>query len=144
VSSPTVEQIQTAIKHALDEVDGLRAQAVETDQAPGVQAPLAYPRVVDWTYDESFGLDCDNVPTLWHFDIWVLVNQTADLNRAQTQLNSFISPVGHRSLKQALERDPRLGGCVDYIRLTGGGAYGTTDVGGVRCLAASMRAEVQA
>jgi hypothetical protein len=81
---------------------------------------------------------------LWHFDIWVLVNLAPGLNRAQTTLNPFISPTGTNSVKAALEQDDRLGGAVDFIRLIGGGAYGNTDVAGVRCLAASMRAEVHA
>ncbi len=136
--------IQTGIKRALDTIDGLRAQATETDQAPGAQAPIAYPRPVDWAYDQSWPVDADNVPTLWHFDIWVLVNLASGLNRAQTELNDLISPRGRRSVLAALAKDPSLGGRVDYIRLIGGGAYGTSDVAGVRCLAASVRAEVQA
>jgi hypothetical protein len=100
--------------------------------------------VVDWTYDQSWPIDCDDVPTLWHFDIWVLINLSVGLNRAQNELNDFISPRGRRSVLAAFGRDSTLGGRVDYIRLVGGGAYGTSDVAGVRCLAASVRAEVQA
>jgi hypothetical protein len=144
MSTTTLEQIQVAIKRALDGIDGLRAQATETDQPPGANAPIAYPRLVDWTYDTSFSMGCDDQPTLWHFDIWVLIELASGLNRAQNQLNSFIAPVGRRSIKAALEQDEHLGGCVDFIRLVGGGAYGTSDVAGVRCLAASLRAEVYA
>jgi hypothetical protein len=144
MSSPMLTDIQAGIKRALDSIDGLRAQATETDQAPGAAAPIAYPRVVDWTYDQSWEEGCDEVPTLWHFDIWVLVNLSVGLNRAQNDLNDLISPRGRRSVLAALARDTTLGGRVDYIRLTGGGAYGTSDVAGVRCLAASVRAEVQA
>ena len=143
MSSPTLDEVQAALKHALETIEGLRAYATEPDQPPGAEAAVAYPRVVDWTYDQSWEGDCE-VATLWHFDIWVLVNLASGLNRAQTQLNPYISPTGRRSIKQALEHDVGLGGCVDYVRLTGGGAYGATDVGSVRCLAASMRAEVQA
>jgi hypothetical protein len=141
VSSPTLDQIQAAIKRALESIEGLRAYATEPDQIPGSSA-VAYPRVVDWTYDTDLPPDCDTIPTLWHFDIWVLVDLAAGLNRAQTQLNPYITPIGRKSVKAALERDDRLGGCVDYVRLIGGGAYGNTDIAGVRCLAASMRAEV--
>jgi hypothetical protein len=144
MSSSTLDQVQAAIKQALDTIDGLRASATEPDQAPGVSAPLAYPRLVDWTYDTEFQTFCDDVPTQYHFDIWVVVSLASGLNRAQVQLNPYIAPVGRASVKAALERDMTLRGRVDYIRMTGGGAYGYADVGSVRCLAASMRAEVEA
>ena len=143
MSSPLLDDIQVSIKRALDTIDGLRAYATEPDQLPGSTGAIAYPRVVDWTYDDAWGEACDDIPTLWHFDIWVLVDLAGGLNRAQTQLNPYIAPVGRKSLKAALEKDPSMGGCVNYIRLTGGGAYGNADVAGVRCLAASMRAEVR-
>jgi len=144
VTSPTLDQIQGAIKRALETIDGLRAYATEPDAVPGAAAAIAYPRLVDWLYDETFPTDYDEVPTMWHFDVWVLVVLSPGLNRAQTQLNPYIAPIGRKSVKAALERDTTLSGCVDWIRLVGGGAYGNTDVAGVRCLAASMRAEIHA
>ena len=137
MSSPTLDQIQAGIKRALDGIDGLRAYATEPDQAPGVSSPIAYPRLVDWAYDEEFQTFCDEVATLYHFDIWVLVDKASGLNRAQTQLNPFVSPTGRRSVKAALESDWTLNGCVNYVRLIGGGQYGTADIAGTSCLAAS-------
>lgn len=144
MTAPTLDQIQSAIKGALDTIDGLRAYATEPDAIPGAAAAIAYPRLVDWLYDESFPIGCDDVPTMWHFDVWILVVLSPGLNRAQTQLNPYLAPIGRKSVKAALERDNTLSGCVNFIRLVGGGAYGNTDVAGVRCLAASMRAEVHA
>ena len=142
--SATLDEIQAAMKHAMDSIDGLRAFATEPEQPPGAEAAVAYPRLVDWLYDETFEIDPNDIDTLWHFDIWVLVNLASGLNRAQTQLNPFISPTGRRSVKAALEKDQSLGGVVDFVRLVGGGAYGNADIAGVRVLAASMRAEVHA
>jgi len=141
MSSPTLDEVLAAIKKALGSIDGLRAHATEPEEP---NFPTAYPRLVDWAYDETFPESCDDVPTMYHFDIWILVDLKSGLQRAQAQLNPYISPVGRNSIKQALERDMRLGGCVDWLRLTGGGSYGTTDIAGLRCLAASMRAEVHA
>ena len=139
--SATLDEVLAAIKRALEGIDGLRAHATEPDEP---NFPLAYPRLVDWTYDETFSMACDDVPTMYHFDVWVLVDLKAGMPRAQAQLNPFISPVGRKSIKQALERDERLGGCVDFVRLVSGGSYGTSTIGSLTCLAASMRAEVHA
>jgi hypothetical protein len=141
VSSPTLDEVLAALKRALESIDGLRAHATEPEEP---NFPTAYPRLVQWAYDETFEEGCDEIPTLYVFDVWVLVDMRSGLPRAQAALNPYIAPVGRKSVKQALERDQSLGGTVDFVRLVGGGAYGTTDVAGLRCLAASMRAEVHA
>lgn len=141
---PTIDQVQAAIARALRQVPELRAAATEPDQP---NFPLAYPRLVDWTYDISFAesMDCtDGTRTLYHFDLWVLVSLSPNLNRAQTMLNPYLSPTGTRSVKQALEDDPSLDGVVDFVRITSGGAYGRSEIGGIACLAASVRLEVYA
>lgn len=142
MSSPTLDQIQSAIKHALETIDGIRAFATEPDQMPGSTVAIVYPRPVDWSYDQDFEYACDDLPMQWHLDIWVVVVLSGGINRAQTALNPFLSPVGRKSVKAALERDVSLGGTVYSTRVTGGGAYGTTDVAGVHCLAASVRTEI--
>jgi hypothetical protein len=139
MSAPTLDEVLAALKQALGSIDGLRAHATEPDEP---NFPTAYPRLVDLTYDATFSEGCDETSTLYHFDIWVLVDIRPGLQRAQTQLNPYIAPVGRRSVKAAVERDQSLGGCVDYAILTGGATYGLTDFAGLRCLAASMRCEV--
>lgn len=138
MSSPTLDEVLAGIARALESIDTLRAHATEPEDP---NFPTAYPRLVDWTLDTTFGFDCDTAPTLYHFDIWVLVDKAPGLGRAQAQLIPYLSPVGRRSVKQALERDASLGGIVDYIRVTSGGVYGTASIANVECLAASMRAE---
>lgn len=137
---PTIDQIQAGIKRRLETIEGLRPYATEPDKP---NFPLAYPRLVDWTYDEMFEMAGD-VFMLYHFDIWVLVSLEAGLNRAQTALNPYLSPAGTKSLKAAIEEDVTLGGVTQSARVTSGGAYGQADIAGIKALAASVRLEVYA
>jgi hypothetical protein len=139
MTTPTLLKIVEAIKQALETIDGLRPLATEPDKP---NFPTAYPRLADWTHDVTFQEACDELPGVYHFDIWVLVDLNSGMSRAQAELDPFISPVGRKSIKQAIERDERLGGCVSYAIVTGGGSYGTSMIGGLTCLAASMRCEV--
>lgn len=133
---PTVDMIQQGIKARLSTITALgsRAYATEPDQPT---FPCAYPRLVDWTYDDTYDGTC-----IWHFDVWVLVGLEPGFNRAQTWLNPFLSPSGPNSIKVAIECDPSLGHTVAFARATGGGSYGRIDIGGVAGLGASVRLEV--
>jgi len=133
-TEPTVDELQTAIKQRLETIAGLRAYATEPDKA---NFPCGYPRLVDWTYDDTF-----DGTTTWHFDVWVLVGLEPGFNRAQTWLNPYLSPSGENSIKEAIDADPSLGGMAASARATGGGAYGQVDVAGVRALGASIRIEI--
>lgn len=137
--SATVDEIQSGIKARLETIEGLHAYATEPEKP---NPPQAYPRLVDWTYDQEFEFGGD-VSVLYHFDVWVLVAMP-DFNRAQTMINPYLSPSGSRSVKLAIEQDVTLGGIVDGCRLTGGGAYGKAEIGAIPVLAASMRLEVMA
>ncbi|HYW88091.1 MAG TPA: hypothetical protein VFB50_10000 [Chloroflexota bacterium] len=134
-AEPTVDELQTAIKDRLASITGLRAYATEPDKP---NFPCAYPRLVDWTFDNDYDSD-----TLWHFDIWVLVGLEPGFARAQTWLNPYLSPVGNNSIKLAIDADPHLGGTVSFARVTGGGAYGRVDIAGIAALGASVRVEIQ-
>lgn len=132
-TEPTVDEIQSAIKQQL-EAAGMRAYATEPDKP---NLPCVYPRVVDWTYDDTF-----DSTTTWHFDIWVLAGLDPGFNRAQTMLNPYLSPSGANSIKAAIDGDPSLGGTVASARVTGGGAYGRVDIAGITALGASVRLEI--
>jgi len=136
-TEPTIDHIQASIKRRLETIEGLRASATEPDSP---NFPFAYPRLVDWTFDQEFG----EPSTLYHFDIWVVVGLEPGFSRAQTWINPYLSGMGSKSIKCAIDGDPRLGGCVSFARVTGGGQYGETTVGvaAVRALAASVRLEV--
>lgn len=135
---PTIDQIQVGIKRRLETIEGLTPHAVEIDKP---NFPTAYPRLVDWTYDDTFEFNGD-VSMTYHFDVWVLVALNNDLNRAQTALNPYLAPTGSKSVKLAIEEDVTLGGVAQSARVTGGGAYGQAQVGEVKALAASVRLEV--
>jgi hypothetical protein len=138
--SPTIDEIQVALKRALERIPDLRSSATEPAQP---NFPLAYPRLVDWTYDMTFR-DPD-VEMLYHFDLWVAVEFGGQgMSRAQAALNPYLSPAGKNSLKHAVEHDQTLNGCVQSAVVTNGGAYGLSEIGGVACLAASVRCEVMA
>jgi len=129
-SEPTIQDITKGLQRRLQTIDGLRAYAVEPDQP---NLPCAYPRLVDWTYNDTFA----PYSTTWHFDVWVLVTVGSQFGRAQNELNEFLSPVSTHSIKQAVEGDPELN-----ARAVGGGTYGRVDLGGVAALGASIRVEV--
>lgn len=129
-TEPTIQDITKCLQRQLQTIDGLRAYAVEPDQP---NLPCAYPRLVDWTYNDDF----DAHSTTWHFDLWVLVSVGSQFGRAQNELNEYLSPVSTRSVKQAVEGDPDLN-----ARAVGGGTYGRVDLGGVAALGASIRIEV--
>lgn len=135
-TEPTLDQIQIGIRNRLATIAALGSRAYATEPENPI-FPCAYPRVVDWTYDDTF--DCT---TVWHFDVWVLVGIEPGFNRAQTWLNPYLAPVGANSVKAAIDADPTLGHTVSSARVTGGGAYGRVDLSGVIALGASVRLEV--
>ena len=129
IAEPTIQDLTNGIQRRLDTIAGLNAYAIEPDQP---NFPCAYPRLVDWTYDEAFGRS-----TTWHFDVWVLVGTEPRFGRAQTQLNEYLSASGTRSIRQVIDTDPTLN-----ARVTGGGAYGRIDIAGLTALGASVRVEI--
>lgn len=137
VAEATLERIQKGLKDRLETIDGLRATATVPD-IPNL--PAAYPMLVSWVYDTEFGGAAQ-----WTFDVFVMVTISGDMNRAQTNLNAYISPTGRKSIKCAIEADPSLGGCgVSFTHVQGGGAYGQDRVGAVDVLSASVRVVVAA
>lgn len=131
----TIQDITNALERRLATIPDLRTYAVEPDKP---NFPCAYPRIVDWTYDDSLYPRS----TIWHFDIWVLVGVEPRFGRAQTELHEYLSPNGSRSIKAAIEHDPSLEDMVSDARVTGGGAYGRVDIAGITALGASVRVEV--
>lgn len=135
-TEPTIQDITNGLQRCLATISGLRAYAIEPDKP---NFPCAYPRLVDWAYDQQYG----GGSTLWHFDIWVLVGVESQFGRAQNQINAYLAPSGTQSIKAAIDHDSRLANTVSYATATGGGAYGRIDIAGVAALGASLRVEVR-
>jgi hypothetical protein len=131
----TIQDITNGLERRLATIPDLRTYAVEPDKP---NFPCAYPRIVDWTYDDAF----HPPTTIWHFDVWVLVGLEPRFGRAQTDIHQYLSPSGMHSIKCAIDDDPSLEGMVSQARATGGGAYGRVDIAGVTALGASIRVEV--
>ncbi|HYW90806.1 MAG TPA: hypothetical protein VFB50_23755 [Chloroflexota bacterium] len=133
---PTIQDITNGLQRVLATIAGLRAYAIEPDKP---NFPCAYPRLVDWSYDQQYG----GGSTLWHFDIWILVGIESQFGRAQNEINAYLAPSGTNSIKAAIDADPRLQNTVSYATATGGGAYGRVDIAGLAALGASLRVEVR-
>jgi len=130
-TEPTIQDITKCIQRQLQTIDGLHAYAVEPDQP---NYPFAYPRLVDWTYNDTFSPSS----TTWHFDIWIAVGVEPRVGRAFTNLNEYLSPEGSHSIKCAVESDPELN-----ARAVGGSTYGmTVSVAQVEGIQAAVRIEV--
>lgn len=97
-----LDDITTALKSAMAAIDGLTAYAIE----PGSpQFPCAWPffRQPAADYDQTF----DDAMT-WHLMVTVAV-RASDPGHAQANLKPYLSPVGDKSIKAAIEDDVTLG-----------------------------------
>jgi hypothetical protein len=130
----TLDHMLTGFKKRLETIEGLRATAMEPEQP---NFPAAYPRLVDGLSRTDFDGDPE-----CQVDLWVLVSLDAGFLRAQTDIYSYMSAHGRRSLQCALEADPTLNGAVAYCWVESVTAPGRADIGGVACLAGSLRVRV--
>jgi hypothetical protein len=135
----TVSAIKAAIKDRLATISGARVYAFVP---PSPQPPaLCVLGPVRWRYSS----DLDG-KTLYTFEVGVYTSP-ADLGRAQTQLDAYLSPTGTNSIKAAVEGGSapyagRLAGTVDWARVVGGNEYGRlVDVAGSQLLYASLEVE---
>lgn len=125
--------IRKGLKDAVSRVEGLRAYAT-IPASPQTPAAAVIPKskmllTMDGTYQ-------------YGFSIWVYVNPS-DLNRAQTQIDEFLSSAGPNSIEGALESDPGLGGTVDSVSVTGWSDYAAlVDIAGGQMLGARIDVEV--
>lgn len=132
---PRIGAIKKALKDAAARIPAATAYAVfPLDPRP----PAIVPRLVSWRHHETFdgGLD-------YRFRVFAYLDPT-DLNRAQTQLDDFLSDEGSNSISQALEADGTLGGVVDDLTVLGGNDYGMVEMAGGQMLAGSVEVDILA
>lgn len=132
----TIGDVRAGLKARLATISGLHASAtMPAKPAP----PAAAPKLLRWRYDPSF-----EGGAVFTFLIWVYVDRQADLNRAQTALDAYLSPTGTNSIPAAIKADPRLGNAVDSTSVSGGEDYGLVEIGGSNMLAGAVEVEVLA
>jgi hypothetical protein len=134
-AAPTIGQIKKALKDAASRIATARAYAVyPLDPKP----PAMVPRLISWRHHDTFDGD-----RTYRFRLWVYLDPT-DLNRAQTQLDDYLSDVGSNSVSRALETDTTLGDVVNDLTVIGGNDYGMVDTAGGQMLAGAVEVEILA
>lgn len=130
----TLDQLRSGLKTRLATISGLRATATMPSD---VNPPAAAVMPVEGLFDEDF----DGNDT-YQFDVHVWVS-AADLNRAQTAIDAYLSRSGTNSIKAAIDGDPTLGGVADGTKVKGFRDYAQiTDVAGRSLLTARLQVEV--
>ena len=130
----TIADVRAGLKTRLATISGLHASAtMPAKPAP----PAAAPKLLRWRYHPSF-----EGGVVYTFLVWIYVDRQADLNRAQTALDAYLSPTGANSVIAAIEADQRLAGVVDSTTVSGGDDYGQVEVGGAQLLAGAVEVEV--
>lgn len=128
--------IRSAIKGALETIDGLHAYA----EAPGqIVAPAAIvlPASPLINYDATMQRGSDD----YQLVIRLLVNASVD-DTSQTNLDAYLEPSGASSIKAAIDGD--LGGVVDFARVARADNYGEYEYAGVTYLGVEFVVEVTA
>lgn len=132
----TLDQLRSGLKTRLATITGLRPTATYMED---VNPPAAMVLPVSAEFDVDMSAD-----DTYQFDICVFVNG-ADLNRAQTAIDAYLSRSGANSIKVAIEADPTLGGVADSVKVRGFREYAMKqDVGGRPVLEAKVQVEVYA
>jgi hypothetical protein len=132
---PRIGAMKKAIKDAVSVIATATAYA-EYPFEP--RPPAIVPRLVSWRHHET----TDGAHT-YRFRVFAYLDPT-DLNRAQTQLDDYLSDEGSNSISQVLEADSTLGGAVDDLMVLGGSDYGMVDVGGGQMLAGAVEIDILA
>lgn len=123
----TVTEIRQAIDSRLATIPGLRHKDV------GIASPNPPDSSVNLHgLDYSQDFDGGILATFW---VWIYISST-DLARGQRELDSYLSPSGDKSVKEAIESDANLAGMADWVRVTGTAQPPSQpDVAGIKVLA---------
>lgn len=131
-----IGDLRKGLKDQVSLISGLRVYATmpASPQAPAA-AVIPRSKAVDTFGSETY---------LYVFSVWVYVNPS-DLNRAQTQIDEYLSNSGPNSIEAAIDADPSLGGMADSTSVTGWSEYAQLiDVAGGQLLGARIDVEVLA
>jgi len=125
--------LRKGLKDRLETIDGLRVYAT-MPASPQTPSAAVIPRSkAVQTFDGGF---------VYTFSVWVYVNPS-DLNRAQTQIDDYLSSDGTKSVEAAIEADPSLNGHAMSVNVTGWSEYARlVDIAGGQLLGAQIDVEV--
>lgn len=130
-----LSEIRKGLKDRLEQIEGLRVYAT-MPAAPQTPAAAVIPRS-----KQRLSMDGD---ATYLFQVWVYVNPQ-DLNRAQTQIDEYLSDEGPRSVESIIDDDPSLGGAAESAEVTGWSEYAQlVNVGDGTLLGARIDVEVLA
>lgn len=130
-----VGDLRKGLKDRLSTIPGLRVYAT-MPASPQAPAAAVIPRSRQITNFDGTGA--------YGFSVWVYVNPS-DLNRAQTQIDEYLSADGPNSIEAAIEVDPSLGGYAESTSVIGWADYASlVDIAGGQLLGARMDLEVLA
>jgi len=129
----TNEEIREGLADRLRTIPDLRVY----ERPPGeIVTDAAVVRRRSTTYDVTLdGL----VNTAWGITVFVAFSNT---DAGTTALDEYLSPVGPRSVLQAVNADPKLGGIVDYALVTNADGERVTAYAGVDYLTAEFVVEI--
>lgn len=127
--------LRKGLKDRLETISGLKAYAT-MPASPASPAAAVIPRSREIiTFDGG---------ARFRFEVWVYVNPS-DLNRAQTQIDDYLSDSGANSIEAAIEADPSLGGVAESTSVLGWAQYARlVDLAGGQLLGAQIDIEVLA
>jgi hypothetical protein len=108
-----ISEIRKGLKDRLETIVGLHVYAT-MPAAPQSPAAAVIPRS-----KARLSFDDDAV---YQLSVWVYVNPS-DLNRAQTQIDDYLSDEGSKSIEAAIEADPSLGGAAESTTVIGWSEY---------------------
>jgi len=125
--------LRKGLKDRLATISGLRVYAT-MPASPQTPAAAVIPRA---KRIQTFDGGC-----YYDFAVWLYVNPQ-DLNRAQTQIDEYLSEDGPNSVAEAIEAEPTLGGVADSTSVTGWSDYAQlVDIAGGQLLGARIDLEV--
>lgn len=136
-----IDEITTALKATLGDdgagggITKLTAYAIEP---PSPKFPCVWPffRTPAADYDQTF----DGAMT-WHLTLTIAV-QAVDIAHAQTNLKPYLSPIGDKSIKAAIEDDVTLGLPGVYANVLRVDQIGPLQVAGATAWAATIPVDV--
>ena len=127
-----LNDVLDAIVDAVDTIVGLRVYGHPADAVAPPAAIVGLPTI---PFDMTFGGANE-----WTIPVWAIVGRVSD-RASRTALCDYVSPIGAKSIKAAIEADKTLAGTCDSVAVTRA-EFTTITVAGTEFLAAEFTTEV--